>query len=104
MPAIKHIIRGSLSLICLVSFLNCGSIDDSGENYGDLLDSPSGLVLTEEEHVDGWGRADCLVCHSLSNIHLVDRSDIGIDIDAIREDTFIDGEDGCADCHGDNGL
>ncbi|MBU0505532.1 hypothetical protein KJ708_06045 [bacterium] len=54
MPAIKHIIRGSLSLICLVSFLNCGSIDDSGENYGDLLDSPSGLVLTEEEHVDGW--------------------------------------------------
>jgi hypothetical protein len=104
MPTIKNVIIGSLSLICIISFVSCGSIEDSGENYGDLLDSPSGLILTEEEHIDGWERADCLLCHSLSNIHLVDRSGIGIDIDAIREETFIDGEEGCSDCHGDNGI
>ncbi len=93
-----------ISVIFFFVLTSCGSTVDSGEDYGDILDSPSGLILTEDEHIYGWGRSDCLACHNLNNIHLEDRSDIGVDVDTIREGTFEDGEEGCSTCHGDNGT
>lgn len=83
----------------------CGSLSsDTGENYGNILDSPDGLVLTEEEHIFGWGRSDCLICHNLNNIHQVNRTDINIDVEAIQEITFDQGESSCPVCHGNNGT
>lgn len=91
--------------VMLITLSGCGAeVEDFGENYGDLLDSPSGLVLTEDEHIYGWGRDDCLTCHNLNNIHLENRTDLNIDVEAIQDDTFEDGEAGCSACHGTNGL
>ena len=77
---------------------------DEGENYGNLLDSPEGLVLTEGEHPAGWGRAECTTCHNLDNIHLVDRTGIGVDIEAIHQEALDEGNEGCLTCHGANGV
>jgi hypothetical protein len=42
--------------ICGSIFLACGSgADPQSENYGNLLASPGGLVVLEEEHPTGWG-------------------------------------------------
>lgn len=91
--------------ILVISLSSCGSTEVSdGEDYGDLLDSPEGLTLTAEEHEAGWGVAECTLCHNLENIHLVNRTDIGIDIEAIHDDAIADGISGCAACHGANGV
>ncbi len=85
--------------------LGClGEATSDGEDYGNLLDSPEGLVLTEEEHPGGWGRAECTQCHNLDNIHRVDRTGIGVDIDAIHDQALAEGTSGCAACHGTNGV
>lgn len=85
--------------------LSCGSPEfNEGEDYGNLLDSPEGLTLTEEEHEIGWGNSECTICHNLENIHLVNRTDIPIDIEAIHEQAIEDGIAGCVDCHGANGV
>lgn len=90
--------------VCLFLVSCGGSTFSDGEDYGNLLDSEAGLILTEEEHVGGWGRADCTTCHNLENIHLVNRTGIPIDVDAIREETLEEGVSSCPDCHGLNGL
>lgn len=83
----------------------CGSINnDTGENFGNVLDSPSGLTLTEEEHVYGWGRSDCLMCHNTNNIHQQDRTGGGTDVEAIETATQEEGETICVTCHGNNGT
>lgn len=82
----------------------CGDMNNTGENYGNILASPSGITLTEETHKGGWGRTDCLMCHNVNNIHLVDRSGTGIDVAAIRQQTFDEGEASCRGCHGTNGA
>lgn len=85
--------------------ISCGGSQfHDGEDYGDILGSPDGLILTEEEHEIGWGHADCDMCHNLENIHLVDRSGLGIDIEAIYDQVLEDGIEGCSTCHGDNGV
>ncbi|MBI4238421.1 MAG: hypothetical protein HY696_08395 [Deltaproteobacteria bacterium] len=81
-----------------------GSAVNEGENYGDLLASPAGLVLTEAEHEVGWGVAECTLCHNLENIHLVNRTTLSIDVEAIHEQTLDEGLAGCATCHGTNGV
>lgn len=81
-----------------------GSTVDEGEDYGNILDTPDGLILTEEEHQGGWGRADCTTCHNLENIHLVDRTGASIDIETIHDQAIEDGIAGCAACHGTNGI
>lgn len=81
-----------------------GAAVNEGENYGDLLTSPAGLVLTQEEHEVGWGSAECTTCHNLENIHLVNRTTLNIDIDAIHEQTLDEGIASCAACHGTNGV
>lgn len=81
-----------------------GAAVNGGEDYGNILNSPDGLTLTQGEHEIGWGNSQCTLCHNLENIHLVDRSGIGIDVDAIHEQALEDGIGGCAVCHGTNGT
>ena len=89
----------------LLFLLSCGGDEfNDGEDYGDILSTPEGLVLTEEEHEIGWGRSDCTVCHNLENIHLADSSEIGIDIESIHDQVLEEGVSGCSACHGDNGV
>ena len=95
-------------IICFISLLllfACGDGINGGENYGDLLSSPEGLILVESEHVGGWGRADCFFCHPIANMHLANQTSVpGIDMEEVRQITLSQGEAGCADCHGSNGL
>ncbi len=85
--------------------LNCGDLaDDAGENYGNILDSPNSLELTEGEHIAGWGREDCLMCHNLNNIHRNNLTDIDLDVEAIQDQTYEQGEGVCMNCHGTNGT
>lgn len=94
-----------LILPVLVFVLSCGGATlNEGEDFGNILNSPEGLTLTEGEHVGGWGRADCTMCHNLENVHLVDRTGGLVDIDAVYERAIDEGEAGCAACHGTNGV
>jgi hypothetical protein len=80
-----------------------GTQSTTGENYGDLFSSPSGLTLSEAEHGDGWARADCTLCHNLVNIHL--GPDVGgFNMQAVRDLVATDGLASCPICHGDNGV
>jgi hypothetical protein len=88
----------------LILLFSCGDGFNEGSNYGDLLNSPEGLVITPDEHKGGWGRQDCFTCHPIHNIHLNDNSNIGLDMNEVRARTVLEGEAGCADCHGTNGL
>lgn len=78
-----------------------------GEDYGNLLDSPGGLIVLQEEHPDGWGRPDCFLCHQGSNLHMVNRTglpDAVVDLPGVRAIVGTQGEASCAQCHGDNGV
>lgn len=99
----KSIIR---NLALIVLFLSaCGGAElDKGEDYGNLLTTPGGLILTQEEHEAGWGLSDCTMCHNLENIHLENRTGLPIDIDATHDLAITEGIGGCAACHGTNGL
>jgi hypothetical protein len=94
----------------------CGSdgANDS-ENYGNILNSPAGLILVEEEHQTGYGRPDCLVCHNTNNIHTVNRTGLPscdevtppascIDLDEVQAIVSDGGQSSCALCHGTNGV
>lgn len=97
--------RFLISLILSFLLFACGGSEfDEGEDYGDLLDTEEGLILTEEEHVGAWGRSDCTLCHNLENIHLTNRTDVPLDIEAIHDQAIAEGVAGCADCHGTNGV
>ena len=53
----------------------CGdNAEPSSENYGNLLASPGGLIVLEEEHPTGWMRPDCFSCHNVLNMHTVNRT------------------------------
>lgn len=87
-------------MILLLALLACG---DERCPDGDLLASPGGLALTEEEHPTGWGNPDCTSCHALAAIHRTSCSE-GVDLAAVRAEVDADGVASCAACHGDNGL
>jgi len=91
-------------LLILASLSACGGGENEGEDYGNLLDSPLGLILTEEEHTGGWGRSQCTLCHNLENIHLENRTGLPLDIDEVHEIALEGGIEVCADCHGTNGV
>lgn len=83
----------------------CGNTSvNGGEDYGNILNNPQGLVLTEDVHRVGWGRADCTTCHNLENIHLVNRTGVAIDIAQIHTQAIENGIAGCSACHGANGV
>lgn len=96
----------AIVIMAALALASCaGSEFIEGEDYGNLLDTPQGLVLTEDEHTDGWGRSACSTCHNLDNIHLVNRTGVpGVDIAAIHDQAITDGDAGCPDCHGTNGV
>lgn len=93
----------------LVALLfGCGDSGDiEGEDYGNLLASPAGLVIVEEEHPTGWMRAQCFACHEIRNIHTENRThlpDEEIDLPGVRAIVRTQGEASCVLCHGDNGV
>ena len=92
---------------CL-SLAACGSDPSTqSENYGNILASPSGLVLVQSEHQTGWGRADCYACHNVNNIHQINRTglpDDEADLAGVRAIVQNQGEASCMMCHGTNGV
>ena len=86
----------------------CGSdAAPQSENYGNMLASPGGLVVLEEEHPTGWMRSDCFGCHNVNNIHQVNRTglpDDEVDLAGVRAIVHNEGESSCMMCHGSNGV
>ncbi len=110
--------QGVLAL-CLIVSLVAGCGDDGSEDtedYGNILNSPAGLILVEEEHPSGWMRPDCSACHEPRNSHRENRTGIPecdaasgvttacIDLAAIRQIVVEQGDAGCVQCHGNNGV
>ena len=93
-----------MGLVALAA--GCGSDGpQDGENYGNLLASPAGLVLVEEEHETGWTRPECFTCHEIRNMHTVNRTGVeDLDLAAIRDAVQAQGEAICSGCHGANGV
>jgi len=101
-----------------VAVAGCGdSAEPSSENYGNLLDSPGGLIVLEEEHPTGWQRPQCLACHAVLNMHTVNRTGLPscntlpdppttacVDLIQIQEIIDHQGQDSCTQCHGTNGV
>lgn len=98
--------RAALSTFFLLVAAGCGSNGGpTSENYGNLLASPEGLIVTQQEHPTGWGRPECFACHEIRNIHTVNR--IGLpddDLAAVRAIVRNQGEASCPQCHGGNGV
>ena len=96
-----------LMLVVLVA-AGCGEeAETQSESYGNLLASPGGLVVLEEEHPTGWGRPDCFACHNVNNMHQVNRTglpDADVGLPGIRAIIRSGGEDSCMMCHGGNGV
>jgi hypothetical protein len=97
-----------LSSVLLLIFIGCGSESSPmSEDYGNLLASPAGLVLLQEEHPTGWTRPDCFACHNVNNIHQVNRTglpDDVADLAGVRAIVNNQGEASCPMCHGNNGV
>lgn len=94
-----------LLVLLFLPIFSCVGGDDSGQDLGNIFDSSEGLILTEEEHPDGWKREDCLICHPLSVIHQEDRTELGIlPLEDIQEFVLEEGPESCIICHGDNGV
>jgi len=104
-----------VALLCL-TLSACGSDGpEHSDDYGNLLNSPEGLILVHEEHPTGWMRSECFACHEPRNFHQVNRTglpdceDVGpdvacIDLQEIRSTVRAQGEDSCVLCHGNNGV
>ncbi len=93
-------------LVTVLATLGCGSSGPTqSENFGNLFNSPAGLVLVEEEHPAGWGRPDCFTCHEIRDIHTVNRTGIpDLDLGAVRAVVDQQGLASCPQCHGSNGV
>lgn len=104
----RRVLENATALALIALLAACGSSGDlEGEDYGNLLASPEGLIIVEEEHPTGWTRAQCFACHEIRNIHTVNRThlpDEQIDLPAVRAIVREQGEASCALCHGDNGV
>ncbi len=98
----------SFVLVLAVVVAGCGSAGSPmSEDYGNILASPDGLVLVEEEHPTGWTRPDCFGCHDVNNIHQVNRTGLPDDVanlSGVREIVNNQGESSCMLCHGSNGV
>ncbi len=108
---------GAALLTGVIAF-GCGdAADPTSENYGNLLNSPGGLLVLQEEHPTGWQRPDCLACHAVINMHTVNRTGLPncntlpdppttgcIDLAEIQEIIDNQGPSSCMLCHGDNGV
>lgn len=91
-----------LFVICLLLF-SCENNKTTSEDYGDIMNSPAGLTLTQGEHEQGWGKSECTLCHNLYNIHADDSAE-DFDMAAVRRQVEQQGVASCATCHGTNGV
>lgn len=95
----------TLLSLWLLSTIACGSGKRDIENYGDVTRSAGGIPLIDpNEHLGGWGRKDCLLCHNAAlNVHRGPGS--VIDVDALNQAIRTKGESAyCLSCHGPNGV
>ncbi|HXQ20571.1 MAG TPA: hypothetical protein VN812_02775 [Candidatus Acidoferrales bacterium] len=113
-----RLLKPALAALLLVTIAACGSSGaPQSEDYGNLLDSPDGLVLVESEHPTGWGRPDCFACHEIRNIHTVNRTGLPdcaptppatpvacVDLAQVRSIVAAQGQASCTLCHGWNGV
>ncbi len=88
---------------CLVLLLLAAGCEEAACPHGSMLESAGGLALTEAEHPTGWAQEDCSSCHAMSALH---RQGCTPDVDLVEISALVEeqGLDGCADCHGDNGV
>jgi len=94
-----------LLLLLVLSIMSCVGEDNDGQDFGNIFNSDEGLILTEEDHPDGWQREDCYACHPLDVIHQEDRSGTGLLLlEDIQEFVLLEGLSSCPICHGDNGV
>ena len=93
------------ALLCL-ALGGCGSSGSpQSEDYGNLFNSPAGLILVQQEHPTGWGRPECFACHEIRNIHIINRTgDPNIDLVQVRAVVDNLGQASCPQCHGTNGV
>lgn len=101
----RRAVAGSFLLFVVAACGSDGSV--TSENYGNLLASPAGLVVTQAEHPTGWGRPECFACHEIRNIHTVNRTglpDDVADLAGVRAIVQSGGEGSCQQCHGTNGV
>ena len=93
------------ALLCL-AVAGCGSDGpEDPQDYGNILNSPEGLVLVEEEHQTGWTRPDCFTCHPVQTMHTVNRTGIpDLDLNEIQTLIKNEGLAACVQCHGRNGV
>jgi hypothetical protein len=110
--------RTFIAVWLLATVTACGSSGGpQSEDYGNILDSPAGLVLVEQEHPTGWGRPECFACHEIRNIHIENRTGLPdcpptpsgtpiacLDLTQVRALVLSQGEASCAQCHGANGV
>lgn len=94
-----------LIALLLLGVVGCAGGGDDGQDFGNIFETPEGIVLTEGEHPDGWGRDDCFACHPLEEIHRKDRTQtLLLPIEEIQAFVEAEGLDSCVVCHGDNGV
>ena len=96
--------KSLLAILLILLIIGCVGEENEGQNFGNIFDSPEGLIVTEEEHPDGWGRSDCFACHPEFAIHQVDRTGGVLPLKDIQELVQEEGEAACPMCHGDNGV
>jgi hypothetical protein len=98
--------RVALALPIFLALAACGNGGPrDSDDYGNLLASPAGFIVVQEEHPRGWGRPDCFTCHVSSNMHQVNRTGIPeLDLAEVRQVVRNQGEASCVQCHGDNGV
>jgi mono/diheme cytochrome c family protein len=110
--------RAFIAAWMLVMLSACGSSGEpQSEDYGNILNSPAGLVLVESEHPTGWGRPECFACHEIRNFHIVNRTGLPdcpltppatpiacLDLAQVRAIVLSQGGASCAQCHGPNGV
>lgn len=92
-----------LATLCLFATTGCPA-EDPCADYGDMLGSPDGLDITQDEHPAGWGSDQCLQCHALETTHRVNCTSVDdLDIAEVREEAA-EGNETCVACHGLNGV
>jgi hypothetical protein len=89
-------------LIFAVFVSGCGSESHDVENYGS--EHVAVVLQDPEEHMGGYGRRECLVCHNTAlNVHRDKGSPI--DADSLNKAVRNNNEAGfCLKCHGPNGT
>ena len=112
---------GLAAALVLTLAAGCGSDgSESSADYGNILNSPAGLVLVEEEHPTGWMRPECFTCHEIRDMHTENRTGLPacppvspppatpapgcIDLSSIQQTIQQQGESACTQCHGPNGV